>query len=391
MAHCVCRSFWVIRRATVHDHCSAPPIHTRARMAIIVSKSGKNAQRLERTVIQQEDYLQQYIYDNPESLPLHELKEDLRLLIVAREFPTASGPIDALGVDADGEIYVIETKLYKNPDKRLVVAQMLDYGASLWSTYSDTGRFIAALEERAAAGFGIGLAAKLSGFYGIEGEALSGYYEALRRNVSDGRFRFVVLMDRLHDRLKDLISFVNANSRFVVLGVELEFYQHQDFEIIIPNLYGAEGRSGVMGPAAGGARRKWDKPLFFADVEAKLDGLSAEPVRSLYEWSVHHADTVTWGSGMQLGSFNAKFTHVNSASVFTVFTNGTLSLNFVSLREPEHSADYARRLAEGLRQLGGFTIPPDFMQRQIHVPYGQWAPHVGALFATLQTVLVPSQ
>jgi hypothetical protein len=49
-----------------------------------------------------------------------------------RAFPTNSGPIDALGINKDGEIYIIETKLYKNPDKRLVVAQVLDYGASLW-------------------------------------------------------------------------------------------------------------------------------------------------------------------------------------------------------------------------------------------------------------------
>jgi RecB family endonuclease NucS len=54
---------------------------------------------------------------------------------LAREFSTKSGPIDALGVDKDGELYLIETKFYKNPDKRTVVAQVLDYGASLWSNF----------------------------------------------------------------------------------------------------------------------------------------------------------------------------------------------------------------------------------------------------------------
>ena len=65
-----------------------------------------------------EDNLQQYIYDNPESIPLYEIKEDIRLLILAREFATKSGPIDAIGTDKDGEIYLVETKFYKNPKNR---------------------------------------------------------------------------------------------------------------------------------------------------------------------------------------------------------------------------------------------------------------------------------
>jgi RecB family endonuclease NucS len=85
----------------------------------------------EQTVIEQEEYLQQYIHANPEALPLDELKDNLRLLVLAREFNTASGPIDALGVDADDEIYVIEAKLDKNADRRRIIAQALDYGAAL--------------------------------------------------------------------------------------------------------------------------------------------------------------------------------------------------------------------------------------------------------------------
>ncbi|MEW6558511.1 MAG: hypothetical protein AB1349_14375 [Elusimicrobiota bacterium] len=110
-------------------------------MAIIISKNGKNAQKIEGAVDVTEDYLQKYIYDNPETLPLYEIKENIRILIVAREFNTGSGPIDALGIDKDGEIYIIETKLYKNSDKRLVVAQVLDYGASLWHFYNNYDDF----------------------------------------------------------------------------------------------------------------------------------------------------------------------------------------------------------------------------------------------------------
>ena len=116
-------------------------------MAIIISKNGRNAVKIDKSNFELEDHLQQYIYDNPESIPLYDIKEDIKLLILAREFPTASGPIDAIGVDRDGELYLVETKLYKNPDKRTVVAQVLDYGASLWKSSIDFNQFTAKLNE----------------------------------------------------------------------------------------------------------------------------------------------------------------------------------------------------------------------------------------------------
>ena len=72
-------------------------------MSLIISKNGKDAQRLNQSSFDKEDYLQQYIYDNPDAVPVYEIDEDIRLLILAREFGTASGPIDALGVDQHGD------------------------------------------------------------------------------------------------------------------------------------------------------------------------------------------------------------------------------------------------------------------------------------------------
>lgn len=102
-------------------------------MAIIISKNGRSAVKLNKTDFGLENKLQQYIHNNPETIPLYDIKDDIRLLMLAREFQTTSGP---------GEIYLIETKLYKNPDKRTVVAQVLDYGASLWKSHSNFDSFL---------------------------------------------------------------------------------------------------------------------------------------------------------------------------------------------------------------------------------------------------------
>ena len=47
-------------------------------MPIIISKKGKDAKRIEKTSFKQEEELQKYVYENPDSIPLEEIKEDFR-------------------------------------------------------------------------------------------------------------------------------------------------------------------------------------------------------------------------------------------------------------------------------------------------------------------------
>ena len=235
-------------------------------MAIIISKNGKNARKINRTRIEEEAYLQRYIHENPDSLPLHEIKEDLKLLILGKEFPTDSGPIDAIGVDSDGDIYIVETKLYKNPDKRLVIAQMLDYGAALWNGYKDFSTFTERLESLSEAKTQGGLTATLADFFGLE-EGVEDIIDNIKQNLLTGRFQFVVLMDRLESRLRTLISFINSSSNFRVLGCELEFYHYDQFEILIPNLYGAEARYTNSAARTPSQRKKWTREMYDQELE----------------------------------------------------------------------------------------------------------------------------
>jgi len=133
-------------------------------MTIIISKKGEQTTKIENSSFENEAHIQKYINDNPASIPIYEIDEDLKLLIIAREFPTSSGPLDALGIDQYGNLYVIETKLYDNPDKRKVLAQIMDYGAALWSE-QNSDNFIEKLENKVQVQFGISLMEKLSQFY----------------------------------------------------------------------------------------------------------------------------------------------------------------------------------------------------------------------------------
>ena len=170
------------------------------------------------------------------------------LLVVARDFPTNSGPLDAVGIDSDGEIYLIETKLYKNPDKRRVVAQVLDYGAALWAYSRDFANALVFPDQQAQTCWGTTVQDRMREFFQLDETGSSTCLESVRDNWRDGSFNFIVLMDSIDQRLKDLITFINQKSEFTIYGVEVERYAYEDLDIVIPKLYGAEVQKDITSP-----------------------------------------------------------------------------------------------------------------------------------------------
>jgi hypothetical protein len=210
-------------------------------MTLIISKQGTTI-RLEKQPFENEAALQQYIYDCPEAIPLDELSAGAKLFVLGREFPTNSGPIDVLGTDQVGHPYIIETKLYKNPDKRLVLAQVLDYGAALWSNPPSAELLLEALREDAAKRHKSDPIERLAAFLDKDDVTSERQLAVIAEALSEGRFTAIVLMDRLDQRLRNLINFLNDNSGFQLLAVELDYYRHEDSEIVSPRMFGAEAR-----------------------------------------------------------------------------------------------------------------------------------------------------
>jgi hypothetical protein len=139
--------------------------------------------------------------------------------------------------------------------------------------------------------------ARLSDFLGGDEEVVATHLTNVRQNAAGGRFWFVVLMDKLDDRLRELISFVNANSRFKVLGVELQFYRHENFEILIPNLYGADRSVDVfasISPTAPTAR--WEAGSFLEAAATQLDPAALGQIKELLVWCERKAASLGWGA-----------------------------------------------------------------------------------------------
>jgi len=326
-------------------------------MAIIISKNGKDAKKIDKSNFDKEDYLQEYIHQNPESIPVYEIKEDKRLLVVAREFSTESGPIDALAIDKDGDIYIVETKLYRNSDKRTVVAQALDYGASLWKHLNDFSEFIERIEKSVQTNFNVSFSEKAKKFFNIDDESFELLKEAMRRNLDDGNLKFVILMDSMDERLKDLIIYVNQNSQFDIFAVELEYYKHEDYEIMIPKIFGVEVKKNIS--VSYSNRKGWNEESFFQVVARDLGKSEFESMKRIYDEFVKIANKIKWGTGASLGSYAPVITDISpNGSLISIFANGKLSIKFNWFYNNEKEKKSRDRFKELLnRKAKGLKIP----------------------------------
>lgn len=353
-------------------------------MSIIISKQGRDAIKIDQQDFDKENFLQDYIHNNPESIPVYEIEEDKRLFVVAREFGTESGPIDALAVDKDGDIYIVETKLYKNPDKRTVVAQALDYGAALWKHSGEFSQFLEKLNVEVQSKFHISFQEKIKSFFNLTDEEVGFLLEAMRRNLFEGNLKFVILMDAIDDRLKDLIIYVNQNSQFDIFAVQLEYYKHEDYEIMIPKLFGLEVKKNVSVGSSGSPRKKWDEQSFFEDVRKNLNSEKAAIVKKLYDFAKQKSEII-WGTGMIRGAFSAQFDLLGTKPLFVLESNGTLKISFDYPKKGAVAEQIAKmELLEPVISKTGLRVEKGTNRTVFEID--EWGPKANGLISGIKTV-----
>ncbi|MCE5193414.1 MAG: endonuclease NucS domain-containing protein [Candidatus Cryosericum sp.] len=337
-------------------------------MAIIVSKNGHEAHKVERSTFDKEDDLQRYLRDNPEALPIDQIRDGASLVVLAREYTTESGPIDILAADDQGRLFIIETKLYRNPDKRKVVAQVLDYGAALWRHSSDFSEFRADLSEQVQRQCGMSLEDQIAARFSTDETGTEAVFSAMKECLEHGKFAFMVLMDQVDDRLRDLISYVNTNSNFQVYAVELEYYQHDSYEILMPHVYGAEVKTPdneFKGPAP-----EWTEERFF-DRLSDADPNTANVAHRLLAWLKEHADNVLWRGGRSMGSFVPQvYRNGILTSLSAVYTYGKVELYFEYLTDkaPFLETEKREELRHRAETLLGKPVTDDMLAKRPNIP-----------------------
>jgi predicted transport protein len=218
-------------------------------MTIIISKKGQKGVKLYPND-NAESFIQEYVSKHPESLPLPaEQGYEPDLMIIKREFQSGGGPIDVFGVDQGGQLYIIETKLWKNEDKRNIVAQMGDYAAGLFHSYKDDNtKFREALDEATKKQIADGTLAgnftnfdeRWIDFFDGDDPDLVDCHKKMAECISTGEIKQISVMDELFSKLLKYVEFHNQTHPWHMYAIKLAYYQHDDTVVIVPTLYGAE-------------------------------------------------------------------------------------------------------------------------------------------------------
>lgn len=344
-------------------------------MTVIVSRNGDKGISKEPTGFKDEKELEEYIILNPGCIPLSEIDRKEKIAILARQFTVDNNRFDILATDENGEIYIIETKLYKNPDKRKVTSQVLDYGTSLWNNYRHHENFDT-FKNDVEDNLKTDLLEYIKNKFSIdEPEEI---IANLKDNLSYGNFTFFVIMDEIDDDLKNQIKFLNmkTDNTFAIYAIKMEQYLHDGYTIMVPKLFGFEAKEATSKSnvsKSSGIRKQWDEDSFFEDAERKLDQNQLQSVRKLYEFSKNTANDISFGSGSENSSFNPKFFNISKRSAYTIYSNGTLALNFKWLHDTDEAERISYEFKEIVSKINGFVIPQNYRDRNVRIPIETWS------------------
>lgn len=204
--------------------------------------------------------------------------QDRTIWTIGYEVPTEAGSIDLLCLDSTGEVWVVETKLAKNPESRKqVVGQVLGYASAVaeWSV----DRLEAVAQEF--------LGEPLVGFLGDElggGDAEDLVTRAVEK-LRQGDLTALIVLDKLNLVLQRLVEFVNSHSSFDLLALTVTLTEHEGTRFVVPAVTGA-GAIKLVSPT-GRSKETLDELMDDAsgDFLTAYENLQVWAADRGYEWS----------------------------------------------------------------------------------------------------------
>lgn len=210
---------------------------------------GKSLGRIEARTQDNRDeaWLQSLIFAHPEILPVEHFDEIYSPAVpVGREIETSSGYIDNLYVSPRGAITIVETKLWKNPEKhRTVVAQIIDYAkeVSKWDYNKlDAAILKAARDENVE--HKRSLEQIISSRLQESGMTIVDFQERVIATLENGEFLLLIIGDKISANLALLTESISGvpGLDFRLGLIELQLYpleENQEWPLlIVPDIVG---------------------------------------------------------------------------------------------------------------------------------------------------------
>ena len=322
---------------------------------IIVRKGNEmKVKELVRMEIDYEGELQELISENPSIIPIDEIREGSSELVFAvKEFGTDLGSIDVLAFNPDGDIAIIECKILDRPSKIYeAVGQILTYASGLWGmSYKELDEKIKDNVKRSLGVEKSLLECIKENFDGRFSE--EEFVNGVNQNLRNGSFILILVVDKIDDRLKKVINYINEHSEyaFSIHALEISKFTTEDgIEILIPHVYGISTKP----TSATLSRMPWDEDKFFKVLKEKHPEI-VNTIREIYEWCKSIGE-IRFGRGAKVGTFDFIY-KVNDIKVkiFAIDTDGRLWMAFGDIQRIVNEQmlnEFRRRARETIRSLG---------------------------------------
>jgi hypothetical protein len=225
-----------------------------------------------------EQDLHRAVAAHPEVLP----SEDLGLgplVALGTELDFGAGPLDLLAADSLGRLVIVEFKRgTENPDVRQVVAQVLDYGASLWRTSYDE---VSARCARSPASALPDLAAIAAA--GCERLDVAfdpdSFQSGVQVVLDSGEFVFLYVGRDLDERTRRIMTYLAEGPRMRFFAVEVDYFRAGDgpAAVLVPRTAFVPSWVAEPSPAPSSATATLaTAPPEFHEILARMDAFAAE-------------------------------------------------------------------------------------------------------------------
>lgn len=178
---------------------------------ILVSE--ETSARLHRAHKRSERWLQELIHRHPTCLPMDQIEPGIgRLIPVCMELPLRVGSVDNLFITPEGNLVMVEVKLWGNPEaRRQVVAQTLEYATALFKL--DYIELEAAVSRADFNG-----AERPDRLYsvvdGADAPPERVFADRVSRNLRDGRVVVLIVGDEIRPAADELVAGLQAHANF---------------------------------------------------------------------------------------------------------------------------------------------------------------------------------
>ena len=190
---------------------------------ILVSEN--TSTRLRRAPELSERWLQKLIHEHPTCLPIDEIEPGIGQIIpVCMELPLRVGAVDNLLITPEGNLVMVEVKLWGNPEaRRKVVAQALEYATALFKLdYIE----LEAAVSRADFNGADHPERLYSVVDGADAPPEREFADRVSRNLRDGRVVVLIVGDEIRPAADELVAGLqaHANFHFTFALVEMPVY-----------------------------------------------------------------------------------------------------------------------------------------------------------------------